>query len=171
VNDLPSPEAGRTGESKEDARAMAEYGVELAEAIRVVLPGWVMRCVISRCEEAGLVVDDTVVGAAAVSGTEAARRVGREVSELLSLDIDSQRSNPMELLRGAVRYPTAVLDVLGVEPVVRDHFAKRAFPDDPYDLTPASFGAVDETLHDPGLRWGAAKAHVHMARRRHDGVG
>ena len=61
--------------------------------------------------------------------------------------------------------------VLGVEPVVRDDFAQRAFPDDPYDLTPASFGAVDETLHDPGLRWGAAKAHVHMARRRRDGCG
>ncbi len=40
------------------------------------------------------------------------------------------------------------------------------FPDDDYDLTPASFGDLDPALHEPGLVWGAAKAHVFLARRR-----
>jgi hypothetical protein len=38
-----------------------------------------------------------------------------------------------------------------------------------YDLTPASFADVDPALHEPGLVWGAAKAHVHLARRRREG--
>jgi hypothetical protein len=45
----------------------------------------------------------------------------------------------------------------------------RSFPDDVYDLTPASFADVDPALHEPGLVWGAAKAHVHLARRRRQG--
>ena len=40
------------------------------------------------------------------------------------------------------------------------------FPDDVYDLAPATFDDVSPDLHDPGLRWGAAKAHVHLKRRR-----
>ena len=45
--------------------------------------------------------------------------------------------------------------------------ATRAmFPDDLYDLTPGSFRDLDPALHEPGLEWGAAKAHVHLARRR-----
>ena len=54
----------------------------------------------------------------------------------------------------------------GVEPAERDEFATRAFPDDAYDLAPASFADVHPSLHEPGLVWGAAKAHVHLRRRR-----
>jgi hypothetical protein len=54
--------------------------------------------------------------------------------------------------------------------VARDEFSERNFPDDTYDLTPASFADVDPSLHEPGLEWGAAKAHVHLARRRRQGT-
>jgi hypothetical protein len=50
--------------------------------------------------------------------------------------------------------------------VARDEFQIRNFPDDDYDLTPAAFADVDPAHHEPGLVWGAAKAHVHLARRR-----
>jgi hypothetical protein len=50
--------------------------------------------------------------------------------------------------------------------VVRDEFDERAFPEDLYALTPASFADVDPALHEPGLMWGAAKAHAHLVRRR-----
>ena len=40
------------------------------------------------------------------------------------------------------------------------------FPDDDYDLSPATFADIDESLHEPGLVWGAAKAHVVLTRRR-----
>jgi hypothetical protein len=70
------------------------------------------------------------------------------------------------VLRGLVRYPTAVLAAAGARPAARDEFAVRNFPDDAYDLTPAAFTDVDPALHEPSLLWGAAKAHVHLVRRR-----
>ena len=36
---------------------------------------------------------------------------------------------------------------------------------------PAAFSDVDEDLHEPGLVWGAARAHVHLRRRRESGHG
>ena len=48
----------------------------------------------------------------------------------------------------------------------RDAQAERLFPDDDYDLAPASFADIDPSVHEPGLVWGAAKAHVILKRRR-----
>jgi hypothetical protein len=53
-----------------------------------------------------------------------------------------------------------------VPAIERDRQAEAQFPDDDYDLTPASFADLDPALHEPGLRWGAAKAHVHLRRHR-----
>ena len=79
-------------------------------------------------------------------------------------------TNPLAIVRGAVTHPTAVLLRAGVSPVVRDDFAEANFPDDIYDLSPAAFSDIDDRLHEPGLRWGAAKAHTHLRRRRQDGM-
>ena len=68
-----------------------------------------------------------------------------------------------------MRYPTEVLRRAGVPPVARDEFAVHAFPDDDYGLTPAAFVDIDPSLQDPGVRWGAAKAHVVLSRRRQEG--
>ncbi|MDQ2825886.1 MAG: hypothetical protein M3Y04_02780, partial [Actinomycetota bacterium] len=84
---------------------------------------------------------------------------------LLAADIDDQRTTPLALLRGAVRYPTAVLRAAGVAEVERDPIQARLLPDDPYDLSPATFADVDPSLAEPGMVWGAAKALAH--RRRH----
>jgi hypothetical protein len=70
------------------------------------------------------------------------------------------------LLRSAARFPTGVLLDAGVPGAVRDEFLQTQFPDDVYDLGPAAFADLDPSLHEPGLIWGAAKAHVHLARRR-----
>ena len=83
--------------------------------------------------------------------------------------MDEQRTGPLAVIRTAVRYPTEVLAAAGVGPVQRDEFAERSFPDDVYDLAPASFADLDPALHEPGLVWGAAKAHVVLARRRAEG--
>jgi hypothetical protein len=88
------------------------------------------------------------------------------VRALLALDLDEQRVNPLALVRRAVSYPTQVLQDAGMPPVVRDEFDERAFPDDMYGLSPASFAEVDQSLYEPGLEWGAAKAHAHLVRRR-----
>jgi hypothetical protein len=48
--------------------------------------------------------------------------------------------------------------------VERDEFRVRAFPEDVYDLTPASFADVDLSLHEVAMAWGAAKAMAHRER-------
>lgn len=151
------------GDDPDDAARLAAYASALADAIEAALPGWVERAVASRAEPAGVEVPGHEVGAAA---DRAAADVAPTIRALLDADIDEQRANPLHLLRAAVQYPTAVLQAAGVPATARDPDAVRLFPDDVYDLTPGSFADVDPALHEPGIRWGAAKAHVHLARRR-----
>jgi hypothetical protein len=145
---------------------MDEHATALAEAIERVLPLWVETSV-ARVMTAWIgAVPPDVAAAAAEAGRRAEREVGSSVRALLAQDIDDQRTTPLSILRDAVRYPTAVLRAAGVPEIVRDEFQERAFPDDPYDLTPASFADVDPSLGDFGIAWGAAKAMTHLERRR-----
>jgi hypothetical protein len=119
--------------------------------------------------EAGIVANAALQHAIDEAAARAGQEVGGAVRELLTLDIDDQPTTPLTVVRFAVRYPTEVLQAAGVPPVVRSEFAERAFPDDIYNLSPATFAELDPALHEPGLVWGAAKAHVHLARRRAEG--
>lgn len=144
-----------------------EYGRALADAIEVAIPKWVMRSVAGRWRDWKCIdADPDLVDAARVAGERARVEVGSAVRDLLAQDVDEQHANPLALVRRAVSYATEVLRVAGVPPVVRDEFDERAFPEDIYALTPASFAEVDPALHEPGLMWGAAKAHAHLTRRR-----
>jgi hypothetical protein len=105
---------------------------------------------------------DDLVDAA---GRAAATEVGGRIRALLTMDVDDQRTTPLALARQAVRYPTAVLTAAGVPPVARDDFAREGFPNDVYDLSPATWADIDPALAEPGMAWSAAKAFVH--RRRH----
>jgi hypothetical protein len=80
--------------------------------------------------------------------------------------VADQRTNPLEIVRRSVVHPTRVLAAAGVAPVDRDEHARRIFPEDPYDLVPGAFGDLDPAVQEPGLLWGAAKAHVILRRRR-----
>ena len=97
---------------------------------------------------------------------QAAAEVVQQLRALLGVDITDQPVGPLEIIRRSVRVPTDVLRQVGATPVPRDDFAIQNFPDDEYALTPASFADIDPSLHEPGLVWGAAKAHVHLRRRR-----
>lgn len=141
----------------------------LVAAAEAAVPGWTVRCVQRRAREAGLLVDEVLVGAAEAAGRRAGVEVGDRLRRLLALDVDEQRTNPLAVLRDAVRYPTEVLQAAGVPPVERDEFQRRAFPDDHYDLAPATWAEVDESLHDPGIAWGARKAMTVLQRRRAEG--
>lgn len=149
-----------------DEDAFAVISAELLETVARTLPGWVERVVRERTTEAGIALDESARSAAAGAGAEAVAEVVPRLQELLATDIDEQRSNPLSVLRGAVRFPTEVLAALGVPERDRDDFAVRSFPEDVYDLSPAAFADIDPELHEPGLRWGAAKAYVHLRRRR-----
>jgi hypothetical protein len=170
ANPETDPDDVAPGPSPEDLEALARYAAVLDDGVRASLPGWVERSV-ERVHVAQLQrrPPAEVRAAATEAGHAAAADVGARVHALLALDIDEQRSNPLALIRQAVPYPTEVLRVAGVPPVARDEFAARQFPDDVYDLAPTSFAEVDPELHEPGLVWGAAKAHVHLSRRRAQG--
>lgn len=141
-------------------RLLAEHGASLADAVVAVIPEWVVRCVVLR--------DPSLRVEAEAAGREAAAEVGPRLRALLTADVDDQRANPLALVRSAVRYPTRVLAAAGVEPAVgRSRFDAEHFPDDPYGLVPMTWRDVDESLHEPGILWGALKARAH--RDRHGG--
>ncbi len=144
-------------EVEEQARA-------LADGIEATLPRWVERSV-----ERLLVghlgsADPGVMAEARAAGQRAVADVGPRLRSLLAADIDAQTTNPLSILRQAVRYPTEVLRRAGVPPVQRDRFAEQHFPDDLYDLTPTSFADVDPSLFEAGIAWGASKAWLHKQR-------
>ncbi len=146
--------------------AGADPATVLADAIEEVLPGWVERSVETVLARDGGEASPDVRVETVDAGRRAAAEVGAAVRRLLSADIDEQRSTPLTLLREAVRYPTEVLRRAAVAPAAkRDDVKARLFPDDVYDLSPATFADVDPRLTEPGLIWGAAKAFEH--RRRH----
>lgn len=152
-----------------DARALAQYATALADRIEEAIPGWIDRSVRGVLVDQGIEVDDAVARRIKGAGRAAQSEGGRRVRALLSSDIDAQAGNPLAVLRSLVPHATAVLESTRARPVARDEFRERNFPEDVYDLTPASFTDIDPALHEPGLVWGAAKAHVHLARRRREG--
>lgn len=150
----------------DDEAALAAHAAALAAGIEAALPGWVVRCVVERADAWQPGLGARLRPAAVAAGHDAAAVVGPKVRALLALDVDAQATGPLALVREAVVHPTAVLAAAGVPDVVRDEFAERAFPSDRYDLAPAAFADLDPSLHEPGLVWGAAKAHVVLRRRR-----
>ncbi|HEY5876639.1 MAG TPA: hypothetical protein VIT64_15135 [Ilumatobacteraceae bacterium] len=147
---------------------MDEYSTELLTSTDRAVAGWVERCVRSRLMEAGEPFEPHRV-ATVEAGAAARAQVRAELSALLELDVDSQRTNPLAVLRRAVVHPTAVLRAAGVAPVARTEFDVRAFPEDVYNLSPATWRDVAEELHEPGLVWGAWKAKTVLDRRRAEG--
>ena len=144
--------------------ALAEQARALADGVDAALPRWVERSVERLLVAYSGSADPTAMAAAHDAGKRARADVGTRVRALLAADIDEQHTNPLSILRQAVPYPTEVLRQAGVPPVERDRFAEERFPDDDYDLTPASFADIDQSLFDIGLQWGAAKAWLHKQR-------
>jgi hypothetical protein len=155
------------GERADDPQATyRRCSDDLVAAVDHAVAGWVERAVCGRQLAWAGAVPPAVEAAAKAAGEEARSEVVARLRALVALDVEAQTTNPLSLLRAAVRWPTAALAAAGVPEVVRDDFAERAFPADVYDLSPASFADVDPALAEPGLRWGAAKALVVLARRR-----
>jgi hypothetical protein len=171
---VPVPAAANPGDPStdrpddpDDLEKLAAYAAELVTAVEVALPGWVQRSVALRWSEANAGdPPPEVLEAAREAAAAAVDQVVPPLRELVALDVARQPTNPLSLIRAAVVHPTRVLAGAGVPPVERDQDAVRLFPDDAYDLAPAAFADLDPSVHEPGLRWGAAKAHVLLRRRR-----
>jgi hypothetical protein len=153
----------------DDAAALAAYASALAEHTIEAVPGWVTRTMTDRLHASGRSVDDAEQATIDATGEAVAADVADPLRALLALDVDAQSTTPLEIVRGRLARPTEVLRELGVPPVARDAFDEAQFPDDVYDLSPRSYADIDPTLMEPALTWGAAKAHVHLQRRRREG--
>lgn len=150
-----------------DLEALARYADDLVTAVQVALPRWVQRVVADRWDQwHGGELSPELEAAVQDAAIQATDAVVPALRELLAADVGDQATNPLTIVRRAVSFPTRVLASTRMPGVVRDEQAERLFPDDVYDIVPASFADLDPSAHEPGLRWGAAKAHVLMRRRR-----
>jgi hypothetical protein len=152
-----------------DLAALESYARDLSDAVEAALPDWVERVVREQIVASGLPVRAEDMDAARRAGADARRIIGGQVRALLSRDVDDQPTGPLDVLRGAVRFPTEVLAAAGVRQVDRDEVARRLHPDDVYDLSPSRFADIAPELQELGIAWGAAKAHIVLARRRREG--
>ncbi|HUW03391.1 MAG TPA: hypothetical protein VMW08_13630 [Acidimicrobiales bacterium] len=157
--------AASNPDDPDDAAAMRRHAAALADAMVAVIPGWVEAMVLARSAESG--VDRSLAAEEATAASTAAIADGEpRLRELLAADVDAQTSTPLAIVRSLVRYPNESLDRLGVAPNPRADFDRRAFPDDTHGLSPAAFADVHPDLHELGITWGAAKAHIHLRRHK-----
>lgn len=156
-----------SSESERDDQLLASYATALTDEIERALPGWVSAAVAART---GGTVPAELADQVAQAGQDAVEEVGGQIRSLLELDIDDQWTNPLTLIRTAIKYPNQILRDACVPTITRDAQAKRFHPDDVYGLIPSSFADLGPTANDLGLSWGAAKAHVHLRRRRAEEV-
>lgn len=143
----------------DDEDRLAEIAAELASMLRERVPGWLRR----RAESIVPGIDPGRLEATLAATMEA---LGPELDRILSADVDAGAGTPLAAVRAATGDVTRLLVDCGAAVPARDAFDARAFPDDLFALGPAAFADIDPGLHEPGLRWGAARAHVHLRRRR-----
>lgn len=147
---------------------LQNLGNEMADGIARILPGWVEQAV----DRIIVAWDrlDTVTAAAAraearAAGVTTTTRVVGELRGLFDVDVEDQRSTPLNIVRSAYREPTELLARLGIPGVVRDAFDERLHPDDEYDLAPRGLAELgDSNLGAALVAWGITKAKVLRAR-------
>jgi hypothetical protein len=144
---------------------MNPYSTRLLETMQTVTETWLRTLVGRVLTEQGLVstVDtDRIERVISESG----RHLLAELGDILARDAWEQRRNPLELVRQATVGLTAELASVGARPVPRDEFKERSFPDDVFDLAPATWSDVHPDLHEVGLEWGAWKAAAIITYRK-----
>jgi hypothetical protein len=156
-----------------EARGLAlleQTGAAIVAGVAREAPGWAVANVERLLDAWGAAepgARDRALDAAPAAGRAATERVVDSLQALLQLDPGEQRSTPLEVVRTLYREPTTVLVDAGVPDVVRDAFAERSWPEDRYDLVPATLGDLgDPDLGPLHLAWGMAKAAVLRARAR-----
>lgn len=91
---------------------------------------------------------------------EGRRWLETALPDLLGRPFASQDRGPLELFQEALRFPTAVLEQAGHQPMPRDELVTNALPGDLFDLAPASSHDLGESAWKAHLAWGASKAAV-----------
>lgn len=146
-----------TSEVGIDTRKLA---MELRRAAVEAAPSWVERTVGAVAGSGGVVVDATEL-AALVS--DVVVDLETRFLELAETDIDRQRTTPLSIFRAACEPVADFLRARSVPPVAAEGV-------DPYGIHPAQLADIGPAVHEAGMMWGAAKAAVHLQRRRDEGL-
>lgn len=148
---------------------IATVASALLDAAVEATPSWVESAVHRVVVAQGLDLDEGHVERLRDAAERARGYVASNLGALLATDIDQQRTTPLTILRDAARFPVEVLHGAGAREVHRIDVDRWAFPNDPFGVTPASLADLGPAVHEAGIAWGAAKAHVHLSRRRAEG--
>lgn len=148
---------------------LSEYSQRLFDACVVAIPEWITNRIQHVCLVSGGAVPE-IVRAKIVDVAHATQvQVQIDLMALLSVDVDAQRTNPLQVLRGSTLMATALLIEAGIPPAQRDEFEVRSMPDDMFALGPLTWRDLGDDVHDAGIEWGAWKAAMIISRRRDEG--
>jgi len=75
-------------------------------------------------------------------------------------------SGPLERIRQAVAPINNALAERNVSAPRRNAVDEQMRPNDTYELGPMTFRDLSDQVHEAGITWGAAKAHLHLKRRQ-----
>jgi len=142
-----------------------DYSARLLQSVTAVAATWATRLIDDRLSADGLLDNVTEESRRSVVA-EVERLAVDGLRQLLELDAEQQRSNPLAVLRAATAPVSGLLASAGARPVERDEFDRRSFPDDVFGLAPATWADIDPSLLEPGIEWGAWKAATIIGRRR-----
>ena len=93
---------------------MSPYAQQLADAVDPVVAPWVRGAIVRLLAAAGISETPELRRRIDDAAGSASSAVSRELRAFLALDVDEQRTNPLAVLRSAVRFPTEVLRRAGV---------------------------------------------------------
>ena len=149
---------------------LEEYPRALFDAVSAVFHGWLSERATRITRAAGRVLTATEEQALADAVASAVDGARSALCGLLATDVDSQRSNPLHVLRAATLPVTAFLASVGIPAPSRDEFETRAMPEDVYAIGPLAWIELGDDVHECGITWGAWKAATVLTRRRAEGV-
>lgn len=160
----------RAGEPtlSDDERRLGELSAELLDGVLAAIPGWIERVVAERSETATRTLPPEHRRRIDRASAALTRLLEGPLQTVLLADVDAGAGSPLAVLRANNGPLNALLDELAVPRPARDPFEAERFPDDHHGVGPASFTDIDPALHDRSLVWGAARAHVHLRRRREE---
>lgn len=153
----------------EAERQLNIFAQQLLETLRRDLRPWLGDAVTQRVDSARYVPGPAQADALAAVIDTAVRDATNRLEVLLGTDIDAQRSTPLAEIRTAVAPVTRTLLDLGFAPHAPAESPPSGLADDVFGFGPASLAEISPDAHERGLEWGAAKAFVHLARRRREG--
>ena len=141
----------------DDAKYL-EYGQRLADAIAADIGPWLQTELAKTLDDP----DDELQ--ALLRSVESETK--RAITELVTADVDIPLSGPLERIRRSIEPLTEALGERQVPAPLRNPLDVEMRPDDRYGFGPMTFLDISPEVHEAGIAWGAAKAHLHMQRRR-----